>query len=141
MIAEKTEREDSFQITMKTATHFFLDISIEFVLASIKKITENHFSFSLSLILDPHSKNQAKINAKVIDLMLAMSYNDDLHYKKSSIKNIPALGTHPNFSAIDVEGSVQVGNNIHFNQTVRIDVENHYEENMITGEGKKESSS
>lgn len=87
---------------MKTATHFFLDISLEFILISIKKITENHFYFSISMILDPHSRNQSKINAKVIDLMLAMTYNDELHYRKSSIKNIPAIGTQPNCSAIDI---------------------------------------
>ena len=121
VITEKTERKGLYQITMKTATHFFLDISIEFVQASIKKIAENHFSFSLNIILDPHSKNQSKINGKVIDLMLAMAYNNELHYRKSSMKNIPALEIKPNLSAIDAEGRPKAKHST-YSQSMRLEL-------------------
>ena len=59
---------------MKAATDFFLDISIDFVIASLEKVNENEFDFKMSLMLNTHSKKGSKITKDVTDLLMVLAY-------------------------------------------------------------------
>lgn len=59
---------------MKAATDFFLDISIDFIIATLEKVADGHFSLQLSLILNTHSKKGSKVNNDIINLLSVMSF-------------------------------------------------------------------
>lgn len=74
MINEKNEKEGFIQQTMKAATDFFLDISIEFMIVSLEKIHEHEYEFKMNLILNTNSKKSSKITKDIIDLLMIMGY-------------------------------------------------------------------
>lgn len=47
---------------MKSATHFVLDVSIQFIVATIKRVKENQFLLEIGLHLKFESKRKTRIN-------------------------------------------------------------------------------
>lgn len=100
VIAEQNHKDQFQQITMKTATHFFLDISIEFVVATLKKTGEDHYCLQLSIIFDSNSKKKGSMNGDITNLMTEMAYGGDYSSRKSAIKNLPYY-SGANYSVVE----------------------------------------
>lgn len=76
---------------MKAATDFFLDISVEFVTASLKKTNQQEFCFKMSLIVNTHGKKKGLTN-DIIDLIIAMGYHSNLsHNRVGSVGKLGVL--------------------------------------------------
>lgn len=124
---------------MKAATDFFLDISVQFVIASLEKVNEQEYQFKMSLILNTHSKKSSKITKDIIDLLMVMAYpNAVQNVRKGSFSKKISLSGKENNSVVDLEvGKLKVQNP---NQSVNFNIVNELEQNYTTSSGKKSNS-
>ncbi len=121
---------------MKTATNFFLDISIQFIAVSLKKITDSHYYLKISTILDC-PKKKSNMQEEIINLLLSLAVSDDPHIRKPSIKHIPCLNDQANYSVLQIDDKCK--ESYLANQSMHCNVENHDEVNTVSS-GKKQSS-
>jgi hypothetical protein len=93
VISEKQEKNGFYQQTMKAATDFFLDISVDFIVATLEKVSDHQFSFQLSLIINTHKNKGSKISSDITNLLFSMAYPTNLNtsMRKSSHKVIEGL--------------------------------------------------
>lgn len=76
---------------MKSATHFVLDVSVQFIVATIKRVMENHFLLEIGINLKYESKKKPRINEEILQLLLAMAHNDVIASRQSTRKIITEI--------------------------------------------------
>lgn len=102
VINEKQEKEGFYQQTMKAATDFFLDISIDFIIATLRKVSDGQYFFQISIILNTHSRKGSKINNDITSLLFAMAFQNkgsDIRRSSKMIEGLPAVA---NLSVMEI---------------------------------------